>query len=108
MAFETLTEPSYLEPRELDIPVRFILGVNDVSTQDPEYKVKSMRYKMKISKYGRELDNWSKNVKNWKNNRSCMFAIVLQHCPADLVQRLKSKDMWSITNLGKDVIALSK
>eukprot|EP00957_Ditylum_brightwellii_P094291 7179328-Ditylum_brightwellii.AAC.1 len=37
-----------------------------------------------------------------------MFAIVPQHCPADLVQRLKYKDSWSATNLGKDVIALTK
>eukprot|EP00957_Ditylum_brightwellii_P048882 3709266-Ditylum_brightwellii.AAC.1 len=37
-----------------------------------------------------------------------MFAIVLQHCPADLVQRLKSKDSWSVTNLGKDIIALAR
>eukprot|EP00957_Ditylum_brightwellii_P149631 11393538-Ditylum_brightwellii.AAC.1 len=63
---------------------------------------------MQISKYGCELDEWLKNVKNWKNNRSCMFAIVLQHCPADLIQRLKSKDLWSATNLGKDVIALAR
>ena len=61
--------------------------------EDPEYEVKLLRYKMQISKYGRDLDEWSKNVKNWKNNRSHMFAIVLQHCPADLVQRLKSKDL---------------
>jgi len=45
-----------------------------------------------------------KNVKNWKNNCSRMFRIVLQHCPADLVQRLNSKDLWSVTNLGKDVL----
>ena len=63
---------------------------------------------MQISKYGRELDKWSKNVKNWKNNGSHMFTIVLQHCPANLVQRLKSKDLWSVTNIGKDVIALAK
>ena len=37
-----------------------------------------------------------------------MFVIILQHCPADLVQRLKSKDLWSVINLGKDVIALAK
>eukprot|EP00957_Ditylum_brightwellii_P077606 5897308-Ditylum_brightwellii.AAC.1 len=37
-----------------------------------------------------------------------MFAIVLQHCPADLVQRLKSKDLCNATNLGKDIIALAK
>eukprot|EP00957_Ditylum_brightwellii_P180871 13779802-Ditylum_brightwellii.AAC.2 len=37
-----------------------------------------------------------------------MFAIVLQHCPADLVQRIKSRDSWSATKLGKDVIALAK
>ena len=58
MAFETLTEPSYLEPWEPDIPVKFIADVDDVSTQDPEYEVKLMRYKMQISKYGRELDEW--------------------------------------------------
>ena len=37
-----------------------------------------------------------------------MFAIVLQHCPLDLVQRPKSKELWSLTNLSKDVIALAK
>ena len=58
MAFETLTEPSYLEPREPDIPVKFILDADGVSTQDPEYKVKLMRYKMQILKYGSELDEW--------------------------------------------------
>eukprot|EP00957_Ditylum_brightwellii_P001736 133904-Ditylum_brightwellii.AAC.1 len=63
---------------------------------------------MQISKYGHELDKWSKNVKNWKSNCSCMFATFLQHFPADLVQRLKSKDSWSNTNLGKDVIALAR
>jgi len=63
---------------------------------------------MQISKYGCELDEWSKNVKNWKNNCSLMFAIVLQHCPADLAKKLKSKNLWSVTNLGKDIIALAK
>jgi hypothetical protein len=92
MAFKTLTEPLYLEPREPDIP-KFVIGADNKSKEDPEYKVKLLRYKMQISKYGCELDEWSKNVKNWKNNRSCMFAIVLQHCPVDLIQRLKSKDL---------------
>jgi hypothetical protein len=90
---QSLTEPSYIEPREPDIHVKFIIGAANKSKEDPEYKVKLMRYKMQISKYGHELDEWSKNVKNWKNNRSYIFAIVLQHCPADLVQRLKSKDL---------------
>eukprot|EP00957_Ditylum_brightwellii_P080824 6148171-Ditylum_brightwellii.AAC.1 len=84
MAFETLTEPTYLETREPDIPVKFIVDADGMSTQDPEYEVKLMHHKMQISKYGYELDKWSKNVKNWKNNCSCMFAIVPQHCPADL------------------------
>ena len=37
-----------------------------------------------------------------------MFAIVLQHCPEDLVQRLKSKDRWTTINTGKDVISLTR
>eukprot|EP00957_Ditylum_brightwellii_P177278 13504853-Ditylum_brightwellii.AAC.1 len=68
MVFETLTEPNYLEPQEPDIHAKFIVDADDVSRQDPKYKVKLMCYKMQISKYGRELDKWSKNVKNWKNN----------------------------------------
>ena len=58
MAFVTLTEPSYLEPHEPDIPTKFIVGNDDVSTIDPEYEVKLTRYKMQISKYGREHDEW--------------------------------------------------
>eukprot|EP00957_Ditylum_brightwellii_P132008 10065447-Ditylum_brightwellii.AAC.1 len=38
MAFETLTEPTYLEPQEPDIPVKFIVNTDGASTQDPEYK----------------------------------------------------------------------
>eukprot|EP00957_Ditylum_brightwellii_P107845 8226877-Ditylum_brightwellii.AAC.1 len=38
VAFETLTKPTYLEPQEPDIPVKFIADADDVSTQDPEYK----------------------------------------------------------------------
>ena len=76
MAFETLTEPSYDEPEELDIPVKVII-VDKVKTEDPEYEVKLLRSKMKISKYGCNHDEWSKRVKNWKNNHSRMFAIVL-------------------------------
>eukprot|EP00957_Ditylum_brightwellii_P028299 2137675-Ditylum_brightwellii.AAC.1 len=84
MAFETLTEPTYLEPREPDIPAKFIINADDASTQDSKYEVKLMCCKMQISKYGCELNKWSKNVKNWKNNCSCMIAVVLQHCPAYL------------------------
>ena len=29
MAFETLTEPLYLEPREPDIPAKFVIGADD-------------------------------------------------------------------------------
>ena len=53
-------------------------------------------------------DEYSKLVKNWKNNRSRMFDIVLQHCPPDLVQRLKSKDLWTVTFAKRGGIALTK
>ena len=49
MAFETLTEPLYLEPIEPDIPVKFVFGADGKSKEDPEYEVKLLRYKMQIS-----------------------------------------------------------
>ena len=107
IAFESLTELSYNKPVEPAYPVKMI-GDGDKIAEDSEYEVKLMQYRMHIQKYARNNDEWSKNVKNWKNNRSGMFAIVLQHCPPDLVQRLKSKKLWTPTNLQQDVIALTK
>ena len=83
-------------------------GVDGKKVEDPEYEAKLMRYRMHAQKYACCDDEYSKLVKSWKNNRSCMFAIVLQHCPPDLVQRLKSKDLWAITKEILDVIALTK
>ena len=37
-----------------------------------------------------------------------MFAIVLQHCPKDLTQRLNSNPCYSVTNSTKDIIALMR
>ena len=63
---------------------------------------------MQLSIYTRNHNKWSKNVKNWKNNRSRMFAIVLQHFPKDLTQRLNSNPRYSVTNITKDIIALAR
>ena len=63
---------------------------------------------MQISVYTRNHDEWSKKVKNWKNNRSRMFAIVLQHFPKDLTQRLKSNPRYYVKNITKDIIALTR
>ena len=83
-------------------------GVGDQKVEDPEYEAKLMRYRIHAQKYARCDDEYAKLVKKWKNNRSRMFAIVLQHCPPDLVQRLKSKDLWTVTSTKRDVIGLTK
>ena len=67
-----------------------------------------MRYRIHTTKYARCDDEYAKLVKNWKNNCSRMFAIILQHCPPDLVQRLKSTDLWTVTFAKRDAIALTK
>ena len=41
IAFETLTEPSYDEPREPEFPLKMV-GGGDNKTKDPEYKAKLM------------------------------------------------------------------
>ena len=107
MAFETLTETIYNEPAEPVIPERFY-SYKDKSVEEPEYENNSLRYHMQLSMYTRNHDEWSKTVKNWKNNRSGMFAIVLQHCPKDLTQRLKLNPGYSVKNSTKDIIALTR
>ena len=108
MTFESLTEPSYDEPEEPDFPLKMMDGIGDKKVEDPEYEVKLIRYRIRAQKYARCDDEYSKLVKNWKNNCSCMFAIVLQHCPPDLVQRLKFKDLWTPIFAKRDVIGLTK
>ena len=107
MVFETITEPMYNEPAEPVVPERFY-SYKDKSSEDPEYKSKSLYYRMQLSMYTRNHNEWSKNVKNWKNNHSCMFAIVLQHCPKDLTQRLKSNPRYYVTNTTNDIISLTR
>ena len=97
VAFDTLIEPLYDEPEEPDFPLKMMVDADGKSKEDPEYKAKLMRYRILVTKYSRCDDEYNKLVKSWKNNRSRMFAIVLQHCLPDLVQRLKSKDLWAIT-----------
>ena len=108
IAFDTLTEPSYHEPEEPEFPLKMMDGDGDQKVEDPEYEAKLIRYRVLCSKYARCDDEYAKLVKSWKNNRSRMFAIVLQHCPPDLVQRLKSKDLWTPTFAKRDVIGLPK
>ena len=107
MAFETLTEPMYDEPAEPVIPELFY-SYKDKSVEDPEYKSKSLCYRMQLSMYTRSHDEWSKNVKNQNKNSSGIVAIVLQHFPKDLTQRLKSNPQYSVTNITKYIIALTR
>ena len=107
MALETLTESIYDEPAEPFIP-EIVYNYKDKSVEDPEYESKSLRYRMQLSMYTRNHNEWSKSVKNWKNNGSRMFAIVLQHCPKDFTQRLKSNPWYSVTNSTEDIIALTR
>ena len=86
MVFETLTELHYNKPAESDPPKR---GKDE---DDVNYDVRIFHHKMRTTKYAKAYDEWTKCEKYWKNNRSRMFAIVLQRCPVDLVQRLKSED----------------
>ena len=61
---------------------------------------------MLISRYACEHDEWKSSVKHWKDNKSRMFAILLQHCPKDLMKRLKSNSKYHAVNDKKDVITL--
>ena len=98
MAFEMLVEPQYDEPVQPEPPIR-------VAGEDMmDFEVKLVTYKMAANRFAKAHEEWTKSLKNWKKNCSRMFAIVLQHCPEDLVQRLKSKDRWPDINIGKDII----
>ena len=49
---------------------------------------------------------WKDNVKHWKAKRSRMFAILLQHCPKDLTQQLKSNSRYEAVSESNYAIAL--
>ena len=40
IAIDTLTEPSYHEPKEPEFPLKMMDGVGDQKLEDPEYEVK--------------------------------------------------------------------
>ena len=61
---------------------------------------------MLINMYSRDYNKWKHSVKHWKDNKSRIFAILLQHCLKDLMQRLKSNDKYWEVNDKKDIISL--
>ena len=56
--------------------------------------------------YSCDHGEWKRSVRHWKDNKSRMFAILLQHCLKDLMQRLKSNNKYWKVNDKKDVISL--
>ena len=92
-AFETSKDPAYIKPTDPSLPTRFVkiknMDVNIRSEEDPEYKSKAQRYKMLTTMFATEHREWKDNVNHCKSNKSRMFAILIQHCPKDLTQRLK-------------------
>ena len=96
-AFDTSKEPVYIKPNEPPLPTRFVKNMNmDVtirSKEVPEYESKSQRYTILTSMFATDHREWKDIVKNWKANKSRMFAILLQHFPKDLTQRLKLNSM---------------
>ena len=74
----------------------------------PEYESKSQRYKMLTTMFATDNREWKDNVEHWKENKSRMFAILIQHCPKDLTQSLKSTGRYEAVNYSKDVNYLIK
>ena len=119
-AFEILVEPVYTDPEEPDLPNRILPEKKVTSTDaaglvtetivpgevDPEYESKSQRYQMLIGRYARDRDKWESSVKHLKDNKSRMFAILLQHCPKYPMQRLKFNIKYHAGNDKKDAITL--
>ena len=109
-AFDASKEPVYIEPNEPPLPTRFIHNTNTDITiktkEDPEYESKSQRYNMLTTIFATDHIDWKFNAKHWKANKSRMFAILLQHCPKYLTQRLRSNGRYEAVNYGKDVISL--
>ena len=109
-AFETSKEPVYIKPNESPLSTRFIHNINTEGTikteEDPEHESKYQRYKMLTTMFATDHREWKDNVKHWKANKSHMFAILLQHFPKDLTQRLKSNGRYEAVNDITDVIDL--
>ena len=107
--FEILEEPKYKEPTEPELPLHLLkketvvdnngVVVDSPLVEDPEFKSKSQRYTMLIHMYSCDHDKWKRSVKHWKDNMSRMFAILLQHCPKDLMERL-----YQTTSIGRGTI----
>ena len=88
-----MKEPVYIDPTEPTLTTRFVKNTNTDGTirseEYPEYISKAQRYRMLTTMFATDHRKWKDNVKHWKANKSRMFAILLQHFPKDLTQRLK-------------------
>ena len=47
---------------------------------------------------------WLEKTCQWKNNRARLYALILQHCPPDLEEVLKTMSPWKMVSSGYDAI----
>ena len=121
-AMEKLADPPLIEPARPDPEEKYEVEV-DVEEPDPldadkiitvkktviKSRTKDLsQLKMETDIYMLHYKNWLSEDLNWKTNRSRVYNLVLQHCPPDLEEILKTMKAWSGVSSGYDAIGLLK
>ena len=107
-AMEKLAEPTLIEPTrpslreefenaergpvpDPDNPGQTIEG--DI-TMTRTREVPDTRMKSLMDIYMIHYKVWLEETRQWKNNRARLYALILQHCPPDLEEVLKTMSPW--------------
>ena len=73
-------------------------------TREQEVPVTLVKAQMNI--YMIHYKIWLKETCQWKNNKTRLYGIILQHCPPDLEEVLKTMSPWKTVSSGYDAIGL--
>ena len=121
-AMEKLADPPLIESPRPSQDEEYDTEV-EVDEEDPNDSTKTIKVKKTMTKsrpkdlsklkmetdiYMLHYKSWLTKDLNWKTNRSRVYNLILQHCPPDLEEILKTMKSWTTVSSGYDAIGLLK
>jgi hypothetical protein len=119
-AMEKLAEPTLIEPARPS-PTEEYENIEKGQVPDPDNEGQSIEGNVSVTRtrdvpdslikaqmdiYMIHYKHWLEETRQWKNNRARLYALILQHCPPDLEEVLKTMSPWKTVSSGYDAVGL--
>ena len=98
----TLVDPSSSQP----VPPEEEHMVKQEDGSEKSTPKSAHKLAVELEMWKADYNDWNKNEKTWKENKSKVYHLILCQCPPELLEHLKSIELWDKTSSELNVVNL--